>query len=93
MTGDMSDALPMSVGNVNVITTSHRGHSTDEITDMCLEKVIYVGEDLPEPLRQQALAYKESLRTIIHFYINQAKLSERTTMAAEIQSANERGLN
>ena len=77
MTGDMSDALPMSVGSVNVITTSHRGHSTD----------------LPEPLRQQALAYKESLRTIIHFYINQAKLSERTTMAAEIQSANERGLN
>lgn len=72
------------VGSVNVHTTINRGHSAEELADMALSKILHVGEDLPVPIRDQALAYRDQLRDILVFYIRRAMLSERVTIRAEI---------
>ena len=74
------------VGGVVVHTTSHRGHSAEEIAEMALDKIISVGENAPEPIKAQAFAYKVRLREVLTFYIRKAMLSERTTMRAEIMA-------
>lgn len=72
------------VGNVMVSTTNNRGHSAEELAEMALGKIFYIGADAPEPIKAQALAYQENLRSILVFYMRQAMLSERVTMKAEI---------
>ena len=72
------------VGDVTVHTTCNRGHSAEELTGMALEKIIRVSGDMPEPIRAQVIAYKDSLRDILLFYMRQAMLSERVTIRAEI---------
>jgi len=72
------------VGNVTVHTTCNRGHSAEELTEMALEKVIHISVDMPEPIKAQVMAYKDSLRDILLFYMRQAMLSERVTIRAEI---------
>jgi hypothetical protein len=76
--------MDAEVGNVMVSTTSHRGHNADELAEMALNKIVYIGTDAPEPIKAQALAYRENIRKILVFYMRQAMLSERVTMKAEI---------
>ena len=72
------------VGNVMVHTTSNRGHNAEELAEMALDKIIRVGDDAPEPIKAQALAYRENLRTILVFYMRQAMSSSTTTLRAEV---------
>ena len=72
------------VGDVSVHTTRNRGHSAEELTEMALEKIMRGSGDMPEPIRAQVIAYKDSLRDILLFYMRQAMLSERVTIRAEI---------
>ena len=85
---DMNNVLG-DVGSVDVHTTINRGHSAEELVDMAMNKIMYVGENAPPAIRDQAMAYREQLRNILLFYIRQAMLSERVTMRAEISAENE----
>lgn len=80
----MFDPLGGEIGNVMVHTTQNRGHSAEELADMALDKIIYVGQDMPEPIKAQALAYRERIRGVLILYMRQAMLSAQTTMRAEI---------
>lgn len=53
---------------------------------MALNKIVFIGEDVPDPIKEQALAYRENLRNVLVFYMRQAMMSERTTMRAEIMA-------
>ena len=72
------------VGDVTVHTTHNRGQSAEELTEMALEKIIHISGDMQEPIKAQAMAYKDNLRDILLFYMRQAMLSERVTIRAEI---------
>ena len=76
--------MDAEVGSVMVHTTSNRGHSAEELAEMALDKIVFIGEDAPEPIQAQALAYRENIRRILIFYMRQAMLSERITVKDEI---------
>jgi hypothetical protein len=76
--------MDAEVGSVMVHTTSNRGHSAEELAEMALDKIVFIGEDAPEPIQAQALAYRENIRRILIFYMRQAMLSERSTLRAEL---------
>jgi len=80
----MSAPLDFQIGTVEVMTTQNRGHSAEELTEMAVNKIISIGKDAPEPIRAQALAYRENLRSIILLYIRRAMQSERSTIRGEI---------
>lgn len=77
-----------TIGNVKVLTTSGRGHSADEIADLFTERAVRFSlENAPEPLKQQAIAFRENLRNIAREYIMMAMRSERTTVCNLLREA------
>lgn len=71
------------------VTAPHTGLNADEMADMLTAKLVYVGPDVPAPLRDQAVAYKDRIRTLSRAYIAQAQRSERTTMIGILEQAGE----
>ena len=70
------------VGQVQVFTSNEGGHSPEQIADMAMNKIMVVSETAPSPIRDQADAYRNSIRDIIIYYLKQMAKSERTTIWA-----------
>tara|TARA_R100001163_G_scaffold64312_1_gene58248 strand:+ start:2254 stop:2541 length:288 start_codon:yes stop_codon:yes gene_type:complete len=68
------------VGNVNVSTSNEGGLTDEQISELALEKICKVSETAPEPIKQQALAYKDNLKQILLYYVKLAKKEERATI-------------
>ena len=64
----------------DVITTSDGGMTPEQVAELCLAKIIYVGDEANPLLKEQALAYKDSIRQVLVFYMKQAINSERCTI-------------
>ena len=71
----------------DVITTSFPGMTPEQIAELCLAKIIYVGKDANPLLKEQALAYKDSIRQVLIHYMNQAIKSNHTTIANKLREA------
>jgi len=72
---------------VSVLTTNHRGHTPEEIADRCLARILVVSETAPDPIRQQAETFRQSLRAVLVLYMNEAATSERVTLEAKLRNA------
>ena len=70
------------VGHVQVFTSNDGGHSPEQIADMAMNKIMVVSETAPPSIRDQAAEYRNSIRDIIVYYLNQMANSERTTIWA-----------
>jgi len=70
----------MEVGHVSVQTTSGRGLSPEEWAEMCLQKIVYVGDQAIPAIRDQALAYRQEIKTVLVSYMTKAIKSDRTTL-------------
>ena len=74
-------------GDVTVLTTEGRGFTPEEIADRALAKIMYVSKDANPLIRDQAEAFKESIRETLVFYLKQAVQSDRTTLANRLREA------
>ena len=74
-------------GDVAVLTTQGRGFTPEEIADRALAKIMYVSKDANPLIRDQAEAFKESIRETLVFYLKQAVQSDRTTLANRLREA------
>lgn len=72
-----ADAKP---GAVTVVATEGRGHTPEELAAMALDRILYISKDMPEPIREQAMAYQERIRNILVHYLHRAQRSEMTTL-------------
>lgn len=73
------------LGSVTVVATVNRGMSADEWVELAVNKIISVAADAPMPIREQALAYQDQIRTVLRFYFRKVARSERTTVAAMLR--------
>tara|TARA_R100000329_G_scaffold86580_1_gene73009 strand:+ start:191 stop:481 length:291 start_codon:yes stop_codon:yes gene_type:complete len=76
----MTESLGMPVPNVTVVTTESRGHTPEEFADMTVDKIISIGDKVNPVIQQQALAYKEQIRSTLIEAFSRAMISERTTL-------------
>jgi hypothetical protein len=76
------------LGSVQVLTTNNRTRTAEEIASLALDKILYVSENIPEPLKAQAFAYKDSIRKILTIYIQSAIDEEKTSCITKLQKAN-----
>jgi hypothetical protein len=74
-------------GSVAVLTTNNRGFTPEEVAERALDKIIYVGGNSHPVIRDQAEAFRENIRQILIFYMNEAIKSDRTTVAARLRDA------
>lgn len=65
---------------VRVFTEDERGHSPETITELCVDRIMCVSENAPPVIRDQAQAFKESLKPLVLQYIKKAVQSDRVTL-------------
>lgn len=74
-------------GGVTVMTTSGRGFTPEEIAERALDKIIYVGSQTHPVIRDQAEAFRESIRNVLVQYMHEAVRSNHVTLANKFKRA------
>jgi len=54
---------------------------------MALDKIISVSENVPQPIRDQVMAYKDRLRAVLFQYLLLARKEERATICHAISKS------
>lgn len=80
MSSGMSVNGAVKIGGVNAMATQNTGLSIDYWTDRLLERVVYVADNSDSVIKDQAIAFKESIRASIRHYISNAIKSDRTKL-------------
>ena len=77
--------IKMSPGDVNVQTTSQRGHSPEELSANAVAKIISISDTADPVLKQQAEAFRDRMFYVIVDALKQAIKSDRTTLYNEFK--------
>ena len=83
----MFDLSVGTVGSVNVMTSENGGLSNDQIAEMLSNKLIYISDDAPEPIRLQAEAFRDRVRNLAQHYIELARKEERASICFKVREA------
>jgi len=78
---------PVLLGSVSVATTNGRGWTPDELADRAIEKIIYVGSESHPAIRDQAIAFRGAVRSVIKTYLEEAVNQDRATIAIRLHEA------
>lgn len=76
-----------NVGNVMVMATEGRGFTPEEIAERALDKIIYVGSHAHPAIRDQAEAFKDSIRQVLIHYMHEAVRSHNVTLVNKFTQA------
>jgi hypothetical protein len=76
-----------SVGAVSVVTSDKGGLSNDQISEMLANKLIYISDEAPEPIRLQAEAFRDRVRNLAQYYIELARKEERASICDKVREA------
>jgi len=79
--------LETALGTVQVMTTNGRGFSAEELAERALNQIINVGDNAPPVIAEQARAFRENLREVLIYYMNEAMRSRNVTLAAKLNGA------
>lgn len=82
--GVQTPALLMSV---RVEATSGRGFTPEEVAERALDKIISVGDESHPAIRDQALAFRAKIRSVLVHYMKEAIKSDRTTIANRLRES------
>ena len=88
----MFDLNVGTLGSVNVFTSENGGLSNDQIAEMLANKIMYVSNEAPEPIRLQAEAFKDKVRNLVQYYVELARKEERATICAKVREAGQHQL-
>lgn len=77
----------VSTGEVSVVTSKKGGLSVEQIVELAKDKIIYVSDDAPEPIRQQAQAFSDRLTYVLSQHILLAMREERATICQKLRDA------
>ena len=80
-------AFLLGGSQVKVLTTNGRGFTPEEVAERALDKIIYVGSQTHPAIRDQAEAFKESIRKVLVQYMHEAVRSNHVTLANKFKRA------
>ena len=75
------------MGSIDVTTSDNGGLSSDQIAEMARKKIVYVSNDAPPAIKDQAQAFADKVEQILRFYIDLAKREERGTICQTLRKA------
>ena len=68
-------------GSVNVMTSDDGGLSSEQVTELAMDKIIKVSDTAPPVIKEQAEVFRTNVRNVVHYYIQLARQEERATIA------------
>lgn len=71
------DPFAMALGKVEVVTTSNGGLPPEYWAERVTARLMGISENAPEPIKAQALAYKDAMQSVILEGIKRAIASDR----------------
>lgn len=74
----------IQVGDINVMTTNGRGHTPEEMADLAVDRIIYVGQNSHPAIIEQARAFKAHIHAVLVDYFHKAQEQERVTIQAKL---------
>ena len=83
----ISEVGMITGGDVMVMTTSGRGFTPEEIAERALDKIIFVGSNTHPAIRDQAEAFKNSIREVLVYSMHEAIRSHNVTLVNKFQRA------
>lgn len=83
----ITTSLHAPVGNVFVETTQARGWTVEELAARAADKIIYVGDQSHPTVQAQARAFKESVKQVVAFYLQEAVEQDRASIAVRLRTA------
>jgi hypothetical protein len=83
----MITELETAIGNVQIMTSSGRGFSAEELAERALNQIINVGDNAPPVIAEQARAFRENLREVLIYFMREAMRSRNVTLAAKFTEA------
>ena len=72
---------------IQVATKDFGGFTTEEVAERALDKIIQVGDQSHPLVRDQALAFRNHIRSVLVFYMNEAVKFDRVTLAYKLREA------
>lgn len=81
------NSATITTGSVLVHTSSERGFTPEEIAERALDKIVSVSDNAPPVIREQALAYRDHIRSVLVFYMREAISSNHVTLANKFSRA------
>ncbi len=80
----------VTVQSVSVMTSDEGGLSTEQITELAMDKVINVADSAPPAIKDQAKAFRSSIENVLRYYIELARREERATIAHRMAKAGQK---
>lgn len=72
---------------IHVFTKDNGGFTPEEIAERALDKIIQVGDQSHPVVRDQANAFRNHIRGVLVFYMNEAVKFDRVTLAHKLREA------
>ena len=72
---------------IQVATKDFGGFTTEEVAERALDKIIQVGDQSHPLVREQATAFRNHIREVLVFYMNEAVKFDRVTLAYKLREA------
>jgi len=80
----LSNEASVSVTSVNVFTADYRGHTPEELANMTVDKIIYVGRNSHPAIIEQARAFRQNIYAVLVDAFKLAQESERTNIVGKL---------
>ena len=80
------------IGSVKVNTSESGGFSSDQIADMATDKIVYVADNAPPAIQEQARVFSDRVRNLLRGYVDLAKREERATIIQVIEQTGTKAL-
>jgi len=71
------DTLGLIGGSVTVVTTSNGGRPPEYFAERIMQRLIHLSDQMPEPIKAQAFAYRDQMQAVILAGIKAAIDSDR----------------
>ena len=87
-----TDSFTISIRDLGVKTTEHRGHTVEEMAEMATNKLVSVADTAPAPIKAQAHAFKNSCHFIIAHYMREAIKNHMCTIGNQLEQQGHKDL-
>lgn len=72
------DPPSLGIGSVLVVTTQNGGRPPEYFAERIVQRLMFIGDGAPQPIRDQAFAFREKMQAVILDGIKQAIESDRS---------------